>query len=75
MDNWVTIENLANTVFAPIIIDLLESHDIPARVRADDCGGVDPALTFTHGVEIRVPEQHEETARKLLAEAFPPNDA
>ena len=71
VENWVTIRTLPDRVFVEPVVSLLESNEIPHRVVTDDCGGMDPALTFSYGVEVKVPVSFKATAQTLLAEAFP----
>ena len=48
------------------IVSFLRDNGVQADIRSDDCGGVDPALAFTRGVEVRVLEEDFEKAEELL---------
>ena len=58
---------LLRTLGEPIAM-YLEEHGITAIVRSDDCGGLDPALAFSRGVEIHVAERDLPRAERLLAQ-------
>ena len=50
------------------LVDLLRDHGIQARINSDDCGGVDPALNFSNGTHVMVPEASAARAAQLVAE-------
>lgn len=55
---------------AEIVRNLLISHDIAARVSADDGGRLDPNLAAAgSGISVLVPPEDADRARRLLAEA------
>ena len=51
---------------AELIVGLLRSHGLSARVSADDAGGQEPALQVS-GVRVLVTPSDEDAARELLA--------
>jgi len=57
-----------NTAEAHTVSAFLQSHGIDAHPRADDCGGVDPALHFVHGTDIMVPVQDVDKCQELMKE-------
>ncbi len=66
MDNSVVLTTvLLRTLGEPIAAYLAE-HGIRAFVRSDDCGGLDPALAFSRGVEVRVASEDLVRANRLL---------
>jgi hypothetical protein len=64
----VTIKTVSNRLEAEIIKSLLASHGIDALVFADDQGGMQPALSAIHGVELRVQERDAYRARAILSD-------
>jgi hypothetical protein len=54
---------------AEIVRELLLSNGIEAFVVSDDCGAVDPALSFARGVQLLVAENDVEQAERIIAEA------
>ena len=49
------------------ILSLLHASGIPAILRLDDCGGLDPTGAFIYGARLFVPKPHETDAHALLA--------
>jgi len=66
MDNAVVLTTVLHRMLGDPIAAYLEEHGIRALVRSDDCGGLDPALAFTRGVEIHVAEEDLARANRLL---------
>lgn len=60
---------------ADFVAGVLASEGIRAIVFSDDCGSVDPALSFARGVEVYVSEGDLERARQLLEDATAGNAA
>ena len=54
---------------AEIVRELLLANGIESFVSSDDCGSVDPALSFARGVRLFVVEEDAPLARKVLAES------
>jgi hypothetical protein len=61
---------VAATYLTEIDADLarsaLDAAGIDSMVRADDCGGVSPGLTFTRGVQVLVRSEDAERAAQIL---------
>jgi hypothetical protein len=55
---------------AEIVRELLLANEIESFVNSDDCGSVDPALSFARGVQLYVEEEDAPLAEKVLSEAF-----
>lgn len=53
---------------AELAREMLVANGIEAFVISDDCGSVDPALTFARGARVMVAAEDLEAALKLLAE-------
>ena len=68
MDNAVVLTTVLHRILGDPIAAYLKEHGIRAIVRSDDCGGLDPALAFTHGVEVRVAEEDLPRAKRLLGQ-------
>ena len=68
MDNAVVLTTVLHRILGDPIAAYLEEHGIRAVVRSDDCGGLDPALAFTRGVEVRVAEEDLARAKRLLGQ-------
>ena len=54
---------------AEIVRELLLAHGIEAFVVSDDCGSVDPALSFGRGVQLLVGSEDLEEARAIVIDA------
>ncbi|MEJ2110154.1 MAG: DUF2007 domain-containing protein [Acidobacteriota bacterium] len=55
---------------AEIVRELLFSNGIEAFISSDDCGSVDPALSFARGVQLFVTEEDESLAKRIISEAM-----
>ena len=55
---------------AEIVRELLLSNGVEAFVSSDDCGSVDPALSFARGVQLFVAEEDADLARQIISEAM-----
>jgi hypothetical protein len=64
--SMTVLTTVPHQTLAVPIAAVLREHGIPAEVVSDDCGGLDPALAFTRGVEIRVPQERVAEARGIL---------
>ena len=62
-DAPVVIRQFGDALSAHLARALLEAHDIPAVVLGDDAGGMQPSLTWVHGVRLAV--RHEDAVRAL----------
>ncbi len=54
---------------AEIVRELLLANGIESFVTSDDCGAVDPALSFARGVQLYVAGENAPEAERILAEA------
>lgn len=70
----VTVAIVGSRHEADMIVGLLQSHDIPARVSGDDAGGLDLALQ-AQGVRVLVDSADEEAARTALGESTDPRQS
>jgi hypothetical protein len=57
---------VASRIEAELIVGLLRSHGLRARLSADDVGGLEPQLQM-RGVRVLVDRSDEAVARQLLA--------
>jgi hypothetical protein len=64
--SMTVLTTVPHQTLAVPIAAVLREHGIAAEVVSDDCGGMDPALAFTRGVEIRVPAGRLEEAKGIL---------
>jgi hypothetical protein len=55
---------------AEIVRELLLANGIESYVNSDDCGSVDPALSFARGVQLLVAEEDAPLAEKVISESF-----
>jgi hypothetical protein len=69
MSERVAIREFNSRGEAEIVRELLLSNGIEAFVVSDDCGAVDPALSFARGVQLLVAENDVEQAERIIAEA------
>lgn len=53
---------------AEIVRELLLTNGIQSFVSSDDCGSVDPALSFARGVQLFVSEEDATLAERILSE-------
>ncbi len=65
---WVTVTELPDPIYAEPVVNILENNEIPYCVVTNSINDADPVLTFTQGVQIKVPSSFEATARTLLAQ-------
>jgi hypothetical protein len=65
----VEVARSSSTTEARLIVGMLESNGIRARLSADDAGGLEPQWQLTEGVRVFVAGEDAETARRLLDEA------
>ena len=63
----VLVAEFPHRALAEPILALLHASGIPAILRLDDCGGLDPTGAFVYGARLFVPEPHEANAHGLLA--------
>ncbi|MBT3980446.1 MAG: hypothetical protein HOE90_03785 [Bacteriovoracaceae bacterium] len=63
---WVTVNTYPSKILADIDCSLLESMEIPARVSADDAGGLAPHYATASGVRLLVPEDSAQAAQEVL---------
>lgn len=64
----VTVAVVTSQFEAELIVGLLQSNGLDARVSADDAGGQEPQLQL-QGVRVLVARSDEAAARQILAEA------
>ena len=55
---------------AEIVRELLLANGIESFVSSDDCGSVDPALSFARGVQLFVSEEDAPRAEQVISEAL-----
>ena len=67
--DWVKIYTFTDRYEADLAQGLLEANDIAAVTFADDCGSVDPALTWARGVRLMVKKGDIEKAKEILIDA------
>ena len=67
--DWVKIYTFTDRYEADLAQGLLEANDIQAVTFADDCGSVDPALTWARGVRLMVQKEDLEKAKEVLVDA------
>lgn len=64
----VVVREFGSRTDAELARELLVANGIEAFVASDDCGSVDPALTFARGARVLVASEDAETALQLLDE-------
>ncbi len=67
--DWVKIYTFTDRYEADLAQGLLEANDVYAVTSADDCGSVDPALTYARGVRLMVREEDIDKAKEILIDA------
>lgn len=73
-ENLVVVRTFLSAIEANFAHSVLEAANIQAFVRADDCGGVDPALQLS-GVSLIVDQADLDEARRVLDTAATPVDS
>jgi Putative prokaryotic signal transducing protein len=64
----VAVAQVPSRIEAELIVGMLRSNGVRARLSADDAGGQEPQLQLD-GVRVLVPPSDEAAARQLLADA------
>lgn len=67
--DWVKITTFTTRYEADLAQGLLEANDIEAVTFSDDCGSVDPGLTYGLGIRLMVREEDVESAKEVLLDA------
>lgn len=69
MAEWVVLRTFNSHGEAEIVRGALLAEGVEAFVSSDDCGTVDPALTFARGVRLLVDVGDRERAEEILGDA------
>jgi hypothetical protein len=65
----VVLRILSSRAEADVLANVLAGSGIDSFVASDDCGAIDPALSFVRGVHLFVAEDDRERAEALLEQA------
>lgn len=68
------IRTFSNEIEAEMAMSALEAAGIESAMRRDDCGGVQPAMGWTAGVQVIVDEKDVEAATEVLDAPAEPAD-
>ncbi|MFH1844630.1 MAG: DUF2007 domain-containing protein [bacterium] len=68
-DDLVKLEVYDSEIDAELAKARLEGAGIQAAIMSDDCGGMNPALTYVRGLRLMVLPADEEAAREVLGTA------
>lgn len=60
------VRTFSSEIEAEVAMSALEAAGIECVMRRDDCGGVQPAMGLTGGVQVVVPDEDLETATEVL---------
>ncbi|HEX4825802.1 MAG TPA: Clp protease N-terminal domain-containing protein [Candidatus Polarisedimenticolaceae bacterium] len=74
MDERVVLRTFLTRVEAEAARALLAGSGVEAFTTGDDCGAVDPALSFGRGVQLLVARDDEAAAEEVLAAELPKDD-
>ena len=66
MSEYVQVGEYFDRASADVIVSVLNGHRIPAKVMADDMGGMRPDFAFMGRIRVLVPSHKLEEARALL---------
>jgi len=66
-DDLVKLEVYNSEIDADLARARLEGAGIQAVILSDDCGGMNPALTYVRGLRLMVRAEDEATARDVLS--------
>ena len=69
MTEHVVLTEFSSRADAESVRELLVAFGVSAHVVSDDCGSVDPALSFARGVQVLVDERDADRAREIVAQA------
>jgi hypothetical protein len=64
----VSVAQCPSEVEAALAVAVLGSYGIEAVVSRDDAGGMQPGLSFVHGVKVLVAAEDAAEARRILDE-------
>ncbi len=70
-DGFEVVEVVGTTAEAEVLVGLLQSENLDARVEAEDGGGVFPNFDAVEGVAVVVPRAQAARAREVLRSAEP----
>ena len=62
----VVLRTVSSRAVADMLSNVLAGAGIESFVASDDCGSVDPSLSFVRGVHVFVAEADRERAEELL---------
>lgn len=68
------IRTFSNEIEAEMAMSALEAAGIESAMRRDDCGGVQPAMGWTAGVQVIVDDKNVELATEVLDAPAEPAD-
>jgi hypothetical protein len=66
MSGYVQVSEYFDRASAEVMSSVLNGHGIPAKIMADDMGGMRPDFAFMGRIRLMVPSQNLEEARALL---------
>ena len=67
-DNLVSIKSYSNEIDAQILQGKLKASGIKSFIIKDDCGGTDPIMQMTFGLELKVHRRDAPKALKIIDE-------
>ena len=70
-DAFEVVEVVGTTAEAEVLVGLLQSENLDARIEAEDGGGVFPNFDAVEGVAIVVPSAQAARAREVLGSVEP----
>lgn len=73
-DSPIVIRTFSDAIAAHIAQAALDAHGIPAYLLGDDAGGMQAALTFSHGVRLCVRHRDAIAALRVLDGPAPEQD-
>jgi hypothetical protein len=74
-DEQVILKNFLHRYEAEVAQTVLDAHDIPSHIMAEDVGGMNPLLLVgSGGIRLYVRRDHAEKALRLLEGKSPPNN-
>lgn len=62
------VRTFSNEIEAEMAMSALEAAGIESAMKRDDCGGVQPAMGLTGGVQVIVDDEDLEVATEVLEE-------
>jgi hypothetical protein len=72
MSSFVVLRTFSSRGEAQSVQAVLSGSGIETFIESDDCGALDPALSFGRGVQLLVAEEDVDRAADVMSQVVPP---